>query len=71
MSPVPYGTDLGFTLEHAAAIMAMLTASSIVGKLVVGLLADHVDKRILFAVVVACHIAFNITLLTRPSTRRW
>lgn len=67
VSLVPYGTDLGFSLEHAAAIMATLTASSIVGKLVVGLLADHVDKRLLFAIVVGCHIVFNITLLTRPS----
>jgi MFS family permease len=67
VSLVPYGTDMGFTLERAAAIIATLTASSIAGKLVVGLLADHVDKRILFAVVVACHIGFNITLLARPS----
>lgn len=67
VSLVPYGTDMGYTLQNAAAIMAMLTASSILGKLVVGLLADHVDKRLLFAIVVACHIGFNIALLARPS----
>ncbi len=67
VSLVPYGEDMGFTLQNAAFVVSALTASSIVGKLVVGLLADHVDKRILFAVVVACHIGFNITLLANPS----
>ncbi|MDX2274588.1 MAG: MFS transporter [Hyphomonadaceae bacterium] len=66
-SLIPYGQDLGFTLSKAAQIVAVLTASSIIGKLVIGFLADHVDKRALFIVVVICHIAFNLALVAQPS----
>lgn len=66
-SLIPYGQDLGFTLGKAAQIVAVLTASSIAGKLVIGFLADHVDKRALFVVVVLCHIGFNLALIAQPA----
>ena len=66
-SLIPYGQDLGFSLSDAALVVAVLTASSIAGKLAIGFLADHIDKRLLFVAVVICHIAFNLALITQPS----
>jgi sugar phosphate permease len=66
-SLIPWGLEQGFTLAQASLLMSVLTGSAIVGKLVVGWLADRLDKRLLFAVVCVFNIVFLSLLLTGPS----
>lgn len=66
-SLIPYGQERGFSRQEAAFVMSVMTFSSITGKLVVGWLAERWDKRLLFALVCACNIAFLIALLLEPS----
>lgn len=64
---VPYGLDAGFSASQAALLMSSLTFSAIVGKLIIGALADRVDKRWLFAAVAACNLGFLVVLMSAPS----
>jgi sugar phosphate permease len=64
---VPYGLDAGFTPAQAALLMSSLTFSAIIGKLIIGALADRVDKRWLFCAVAACNFSFLIVLMSGPS----
>jgi sugar phosphate permease len=64
---VPYGLDAGFTAAQAALLMSSLTFSAIIGKLIIGALADRVDKRWLFCAVAACNFSFLIVLMSGPS----
>lgn len=66
-SLVPYGIDQGYTPAQAALLMSALTLSAIFGKLVIGALADRVDKRWLFAAVAGCNLSFVVVLLMGPS----
>jgi sugar phosphate permease len=66
ISLVPYGTDRGFTLQQAQWLVSALAACSILGKLVLGALADRVDKRWLLLVVVAAIGVEQTTLLLQP-----
>jgi len=66
-SLVPYGLERGFTLAEASLLISALTASAIGGKFAMGWLADRIDKRLLFLVVVLCNIAFLIILVVEPS----
>ncbi|WP_420429242.1 MFS transporter [Algiphilus sp.] len=65
-SIVPYGEDAGLSTQQAALLVSCLTISAIAGKLVIGALADRVDKRWLFALVAACHLVFLAVLLIEP-----
>lgn len=65
-SMIPYGTDAGLTPAQAALLMSSLTFSAILGKLVIGALADRFDKRLLFCAVAACNFAFLAILLIGP-----
>ncbi len=67
VSLVPYGVGRGFTSAAAANLIAVLTASAVVGKLIIGWLADRVDKRALFAFTCGCNIAFLLLLRSGPS----
>ena len=66
-SLVPYGEGRGFSAKSATLVMSVMTLSAIVGKLVVGWLAERWDKRILFALVCLSNIAFLIAVLQTPS----
>ncbi len=66
-SLVPYGLDRGFSVSEAALLISALTISAIGGKFVMGWLADRVDKRALFLIVVLCNLAFLGILLIEPS----
>ena len=66
ISLVPYGTDRGFTLQQAQWLVSALAACSIFGKLVLGALADRVDKRWLLLVVVAAIGVEQTALLLQP-----
>lgn len=65
-SMIPYGTDAGLTPTQAALLVSSLTFSAILGKLVIGALADRIDKRLLFCAVAACNFAFLCILLADP-----
>lgn len=65
-SLIPYGEGLGFSKQQAAFVMTALTGSAIFGKLVVGWLAERWDKRLLFALVCFCNLAFLLALLMSP-----
>jgi MFS family permease len=65
-SMIPYGMDAGLSLQQASFLMSCLTFSAILGKLAIGVLADRVDKRLLFCAVAACNIAFLVVLLMGP-----
>lgn len=65
-SMIPYGTDAGLTPTQASLMVSSLTFSAILGKLVIGALADRIDKRLLFCAVAACNFAFLCILLLGP-----
>ena len=67
VSLVPYGVGRGFSLPEAANLIAVLTGSAVVGKLVIGWLADRIDKRALFGFTCLCNIAFLWLLRSEPS----
>ncbi|MGE8318592.1 MAG: MFS transporter [Comamonas sp.] len=65
-SLVAYGTDRGFSLAQATALITAVSASSIAGKVLIGLLADVVDKRLLLVGVVLLLELFLVALLQHP-----
>lgn len=65
-STVPYFQDIGIDLSAAAVIMSCITVSAIAGKLLVGYLADKVDLRYVFLLVVLMHVALLVTFLLQP-----
>lgn len=67
VSLVPYGVGRGFSVTEAANLIAVLTGSAVVGKLVIGWLADRIDKRALFGFTCLCNIAFLLLLRSEPS----
>lgn len=66
-SLIPYGIDAGYGATRASLLLSCLTFSAILGKLVIGALADRYDKRLLFCAVAACNLAFLTLLLFEPS----
>jgi MFS family permease len=67
VSLVPYGVGRGFSVTEAANLIAVLTGSAVIGKLVIGWLADRIDKRALFGFTCLCNIAFLLLLRSEPS----
>lgn len=65
-SKVPYFQDAGISLSAAAVIAACMTGSAIAGKLLVGALADRVDLRLLFGLVVICHVCLLAVFIIQP-----
>jgi sugar phosphate permease len=53
-SLIAYGTDRGFSVGAAAMLVSAISISAIVGKLVIGTLADRVDLRWLLIGLAAC-----------------
>ncbi len=66
-SQVPYLQDAGVSLTAAATFVSLLTLSAIAGKLLVGFLSDRIDIRLLFGVIVACHVTLLSALIIGPS----
>lgn len=65
-SKIPYLLELGIEAQAASFLMACQTASSIAGKIGIGLAADRVDLRRLFAGVALCHVLLLVVLIARP-----
>jgi MFS family permease len=63
---VPYFQDLGITLSAASLIVSCMTLSAVVGKLIVGALADRVDLRWLFTGVAIAHIGLLLVYVLQP-----
>lgn len=66
ISVAPYLSDGGIDIKMAGLMISALTGSSIVGKLLVGYLADHIDPRRIFLVVAALHIVLLVTFIIQP-----
>lgn len=66
-SLVAYGTDRGLSIAQATALISAVSASSIMGKLLIGFLADIVDKRLLLAAVAVLLEIFLGMLLLAPA----
>jgi MFS family permease len=66
-SKIPYLLELGIEAQAASLLVACQTASSVVGKIGIGLAADRVDLRRLFAAVALCHVLLLLVLIAQPS----
>lgn len=65
-SQVPYLQDAGISVTAAATFVSCLTLSAVCGKLLVGILSDRIDIRLLFGVIVFCHVALLTVLIIQP-----
>lgn len=65
-SKFPYLLELGIEAQAASFLIACMTASSVAGKIGIGLAADRVDLRRLFAVVAVCHVLLLVVLIAKP-----
>lgn len=66
ISIVPYLFDQGIDLQMASFMVSALTGSALVGKLIVGALADFVDARKLFYAVAALHVLLLVLFKMQP-----
>ena len=66
-SQVPYLLGLGIEAQAASFLVACQTASAVAGKIGIGLAADRVDLRRLFAIVALCHVLLLLVLIAQPS----
>lgn len=64
---VAYATDRGFSLAEGTALVSMISAVAMLGKLAVGALSDKVDPRWLFIVVILLNGVLFSTLVAMPS----
>jgi sugar phosphate permease len=62
-----YLADTGISLQKAGFLISTLMGSSIVGKLVVGYVADLVDPRKIFVVVAALHVLLLSVFVMQPA----
>ena len=66
-SLVAYGSDRGFAPTQAAMLLSAVSLSSIVGKLLLGAMADRIDKRLLLSGVALLLGVFVVILLLHPA----
>lgn len=66
VSKFPYLLELGIEAQAASFLIGCMTASSVAGKLGIGLAADRVDLRRLFALVAVCHVLLLGILIAKP-----
>ncbi|WP_207544630.1 MFS transporter [Sphingomonas jatrophae] len=66
-SLIPYGLDRGFDPLSASLLVSIISGSAIGGKLLIGWLADIVDRRRLFLGVTLLTASFLALLLSGPS----
>lgn len=65
-SKVPYFHDAGIDLVTASLIVSCMTLSAVVGKLVVGFMADRTGLKPLFYVVAVCHVGLLAVYCLQP-----
>ncbi|MGC6476029.1 MAG: MFS transporter [Parvibaculales bacterium] len=65
-SKYPFLIDSGLTSTQAATIISSMIFSAVIGKLVIGYMADYFDIRHLFALVAVFHIGLLLVFLGRP-----
>lgn len=66
-SLIAYGMDRGFSLAQATMLVSTVSGAALIGKLVIGALADRIDPRGLYLVVVALNAALLVVLIAGPS----
>lgn len=67
VSLVPYQIDRGVTLRSATTVIAVISATAVIGKIAIGYMADKIDNRWLFAGVALLNAVFLQLLLMSPS----
>ncbi|MBK7948103.1 MAG: MFS transporter [Deltaproteobacteria bacterium] len=65
-SKMPYLLGIGIEAQSASFLIACMTASSVAGKLGIGLAADRMDLRRLFTIVAVCHVILLLVLIAEP-----
>jgi len=65
-SQVPYFQDSGISLPAASLIVSCMTFSAVVGKLIVGALADRIDLRLLFLAITVAHVGLLLVYIVQP-----
>lgn len=65
-SKYPFLIDSGLSAAQAATIITSMIFSAVIGKLVIGYMADYFDIRHLFALVAVFHIGLLLVFLGRP-----
>ncbi|MFO0690659.1 MAG: MFS transporter [Myxococcota bacterium] len=65
-SKMPYLLGLGIEAQSASFLIACMTASSVAGKIGIGLAADRMDLRRLYGIVAACHVVLLLVLIAEP-----
>ncbi len=63
----PFMVDIGFSAAQAASVVTAMTGSAIVGKLIVGYLAERLDIRWLYVLVALFHALLLGVFLVQPS----
>jgi MFS family permease len=66
-SIISYGTDNGFSLQAATVLVSAVSASSIAGKLLIGVIVDVLDRRWILLAVAALNAIFLGVLVLQPS----
>lgn len=66
-SQVPFFLDLGLSLSQAALLVTVKTGSAILGKVVVGFLADKTDLRYVYTYVAGSNMLLMAIYVTQPS----
>lgn len=64
---MPYASDIGFDIAAASLAFAVLNASSILGKLLCGVLVERIDWRVIFTGVALANGAIALMLVIKPS----
>ena len=67
VSVAPYLADAGYSVGAAALVLSVLGGSALTGMMLVGYLAERVDPRKIFAMIVALHVALLLLFTIGPS----
>jgi len=67
ISKAPYLAELGLERQDATFLLTCEALSAVVGKIGIGLAADRVDVRRLFAFVALCHVMLLVVMVSEPS----
>ncbi len=66
VSKYAYLVELGIEAQAASFLIGCMTLSSVAGKVGIGLAADRIDLRRLFALVAVCHVLLLLVLIAKP-----
>jgi predicted MFS family arabinose efflux permease len=63
----PYLADAGYGVEDAALVLSVLGGAALGGMMLVGYLAERLDPRKIFAMIMVLHVALLLLFMSQPS----